>query len=211
VDCPDNSSLVPGSTTVCQCDAGFVPNPSTQTCDAIEAPADPSDPGTDTTTCVPNASPVPGLPGQCRCDAGFEPNDAGSACVPVDTGGNPPPPPPPDNGGGTGGGGNDDAQCGPNSFPLFFVCVCLPGFVVAPTADGCIAEAQSGGGGGNDPNGGCPANSHPESDGYCYCNDGFAPDPSGSFCEEDFCAANGYYGDGFFCDDFCPYADPDCF
>lgn len=31
------------------------------------------------------------------------------------------------------------------------------------------------------------------------------PDPSG-----DFCAENGWYGDGMFCDDNCPQPDPDC-
>lgn len=223
VDCPDHASLVPGSTTVCQCDPGYIPDVTTATC----VPQQVSDPGTgtpppDTSTCVPNASPVPGIPGQCRCDTGYEPSTDGTACV--STGGTtppppPPPPPPPDGGGGGGGGGGgdpgtDDSSCGPNAIPVFFLCVCLPGFVVADSGYGCVLDAGGGGGGGGGDD--CPPNSSLESDGYCYCDPGYVVDSSGTQCVyegggSDECAELGYYGDGMYCDDFCPQPDPDCY
>ncbi|MCC7111694.1 MAG: hypothetical protein IT382_20535 [Deltaproteobacteria bacterium] len=228
VDCPDHASLVPGSTTVCQCDPGYIPDVATSTCIAqpgTDPGTDPGqgDPPPDTSTCVPNASPVPGIPGQCRCDSGFEPSTDGSSCVPVagSTPPPPPPPPPPDSGGGGGGGGGggdtggDDSSCGPNAIPIFFLCMCLPGYVVSPSGYGCVMESSSGGGGGGD---GCPANSTLESDGYCYCDPGYVVDASQTQCEPegggggyDECAELGYYGDGYYCDDFCPEPDPDCY
>ena len=223
VDCPAHASLVPGSTTVCQCDPGFLPDVTTSTCVAQDA-GDPGqgDPPPPTSTCVPHASPVPGIPGQCRCDSGYQPSTDGSACVTV--GGTtppPPPPPPPPSGGGTGGGdpgggdtggGSSDDSCGPNAIPVFFLCVCFPGYVVADSGNGCTLESGGGSGGGSDGGGGgdCPPNSSLESDGSCYCDTGYVVDSSGTQCVADECAELGYYGDGYFCDDFCPQPDPDC-
>jgi len=92
---------------------------------------------------------------------------------------------------------------------VFFLCVCLPGYVVNDGGTGCIAESQSGGGSGG--GGDCPPNSTLEGDGYCYCDPGFVVDSSGTQCVQDECAELGYYGDGYYCDDFCPQPDPDCY
>jgi len=89
---------------------------------------------------------------------------------------------------------------------LFFLCVCLPGFVVDPAGPGCIADTSES----NVDT--CPAHSTPDPTDadFCLCDLGFVVNAAGDGCEEDICATNGYYGDGFFCDDFCPFADPDC-
>ena len=198
--CPPNASLIPGSTTACQCDDGFTPNPTTHTCDAASDPGD--DDGTGgggggggggtapTTTCVPNASPVPNTT-QCKCDPGFVPNAGGSACVPNSS--TTPPPssggtnPPPSSGGGVApGGGDDGSTCGPNMIDLFFVCVCDPGFVVNPDAPGCVLgdNDQQDPGGGSVTANDCPANAspNPDDDTTCLCDDGFVVDDTGTAC-----------------------------
>ena len=76
-------------------------------------------------------------------------------------------------------------------------CICDDGFIVS--GGECVADQ-------------CPANSSsdPNDPGFCNCDRGFVVNAAGTACEEDICATNGFYGDGQFCDDFCPFFDPDC-
>lgn len=181
-DCPANASLVPGSTTVCQCDAGFTPDAATSTCRETGSGGAPPD----EITCVANASPVPGVPGQCRCNAGFAPNEDGTACVPSGD-----QPPPSDGGGGGvgggggggtggGGGGGDEPDCGPNAVNLFFTCVCLPGFVKDDLGPGCVLDEAA-----LPTDDGCPINSSPDpaDDTSCICDDGFEANAAGTGCQ----------------------------
>lgn len=232
--CPPNSSPLAGTTT-CQCNAGFQPNAS-GACVAVDDEAPP------TVQCVPHASPNPAVPGQCRCDAGFEPSTSAAECVvagsqPSTGGGSTPPPSGGSGSGGSSGGGSGaDDGCGDNAFPLFFLCVCFPGYVVDPSgAPGCIEDTASSTppdepaptlppdeepppdetDPGSDPGSfddGCPEFSSPDptDDAFCLCDSGYVVNDAGDACEEDMCATLGYYGDAEFCDDFCPLPDPDC-
>ncbi len=228
--CPANSSPLAGTTT-CQCNAGFQPNAS-GVCVALDADA-PS-----TIQCVEHAHENPAVAGQCQCDSGFVPSTSAAACVPA--GSNPSDPSDPSNPSNPSDSGNPssgaDDGCGDNAFPLFFLCVCFPGYVVDPSgAPGCIEDTseappdeeptlppaeeptddpgqQPPDNGGSFDDDGCPANASPDpsDDQFCLCDDGFVVNDAGNACEEDACATLGYYGDGEFCDDFCPLPDPDC-
>lgn len=140
-------------------------------------------------SCPPNAHPENG---GCACDAGYQPNAAGTACEPIGGGY--------DAGVPDSGGGDFCEQYG-----LYNNGTCDD---YCPSPD---PDCGSGGGTGS-----CPANAHPESDGYCYCDAGYTPDPGGTYCVpesggggSDPCADYGYYGDGE-CDTFCANPDPDC-
>lgn len=214
-DCPSNSSPLAGTTT-CRCDANFQPDASGACVPLGEAAP---------LQCVEHASPIPGVAGQCQCDAGFEPSRTGAACVVVGSQGAEPDPVD-DNGNGAGGGGGggtaQTSACGENAFPLFFLCVCFPGYVVDPFGDGCVVDESEPSDETpidetpiNDPQAPaatCPAHSSPDptDDAYCLCDDGYVVNDVGDACEEDMCATLGYYGDGFYCDDFCALVDPDC-
>ncbi len=218
LDCPANSSPLPGTNT-CKCNGGFQAAAS-GACVPLAADAP------ETLQCVQHAHATPGAAGQCECDAGFEPSTTAAACVPADAAAPPTTPP-----GGNGGSVDDDGGgCGPNSFALFFVCVCFPGTVVDPSgAPGCAADD------GNDdlpeepapappeppppPDepapavlADCAAHSSPDpsDDAFCICDEGFVANEAEDGCIEDGCASLGYYGDGEYCDDFCPLPDPDC-
>jgi hypothetical protein len=176
----------------CQANASPVPGSTTE-CRCITgfvldaasgrcAPAPAPDDEDSAASCPENASPDPAAPGACLCRAGFEPSASG-ACVPLGTA--------------------DDEECPPHSTPHPTddrFCFCDQGFVPDEAGDECVPELE------------CPPGSSPAPDlpGLCECDEGLVVSFFGTACIEDFCAVNGLYGDGLFCDFLCPLPDPDC-